>query len=282
MNEGQRPSPALRLGWIVLPLILGVLAASLIPRPVVGLIYLNDAIHAFSARDMIDQIRFAHREPEVRAVVLVLDSPGGTVSDTEAVYLELARLRSAKPVVTMVQGMAASGAYYLSVGTELIIAGPSSQIGNVGVISELPPYPLVLEDLISTGPYKIFGAPRDTQLRRMETIKQGFYRAVLKGRGDKLEIEAETLLRGEIWPGSEARRLGLVDELGSLSLAVEQAARLAHVANYQVEDLRELADLPPAINAPFFVETEQGVITPYPRRPGYYLLYIPPPERRSP
>ena len=269
------------LTWILVPLLIGIGLAALVPRPVVGLIYLQEAIHAFSSRDMIAQIHFARDHPEVRAVVLVLDSPGGTVVDTEAVYLELAELRENKPVVTMAQGLAASGAYYLSVGTDYIFAGPSSLVGNVGVISKLPPAPSVFEDLASTGPYKLFRSPRDAQLRRMEAIKLAFYEAVRLGRGQDLQIGPETILRGEIWLGSEAQRLGLADEIGSVSGAVEKAAELAHIASYRVADLRELAGLPPLLFFPFFFETPEGAVTPYPRLPGLYLLYVPPGERSS-
>ncbi|MCH8876278.1 MAG: S49 family peptidase [Chloroflexi bacterium] len=260
---------------LVIPLVLGFVIAAMIPRPVVGIIYLRDAIHAFTSADMIAQIRYAMERPEVRAVVLVIDSPGGTVIDTEAVYLELAMLRERKSVVTMAQGVAASGAYYLSVGTDYIFAGPSSPIGNVGVLSQLPPAPSVFEDTVSTGPYKLFGSARDSQLRRMEAIKQAFYEAVTLGRGEALKIGPETLLRGEIWLGGEALRLGLVDELGSVSQAIQHAAEMAQVANYRVEDLREPAGLPPEFTFPFFIETAEGVLTPYPRQSGLYLLWIP-------
>jgi protease-4 len=268
--------------WLVLPLVLGVLLSLSVPQPIVGVIYLDDAIFSVTARDLIAQIDYARENPKVRVVLLVLDSPGGTVADTESVYLELARLRRTKPVVTIVRGMAASGAYYLAVGTDYILASPSSAVGNVGVIGQLPSPPAVFEDLASTGPYKMWGAPRDTFLRQMEMIKQGFYEAVQLGRGDALRIGPDVLLRGEIWPGSEALRLGLVDEIGSQSLAVEQAARMAKIAHYRVADLRQLAGLPAASPFPFFFETREGVVTPYPREPGLYLLYVPPSERRSP
>lgn len=276
LNEesgSARRRPPLRI--LLIPLALGIAIAAMIPRPIVGLIYLRDAIHAFTSAEMIAQIRYAMERPEVRAVVLVIDSPGGTVIDTEAVYLELARLREQKPVVTMAQGVAASGAYYLSVGTDYIFAGPSSPIGNVGVLSQLPPAPSVFEDTVSTGPYKLFGSARDSQLRRMEAIKQAFYEAVTLGRGEALKIGPETLLRGEIWLGGEALRLGLVDELGSVSQAIQHAAEMAQVANYRVEDLREPAGLPPEFSFPFFIETAEGVLTPYPRQSGLYLLWIP-------
>ncbi len=270
------------LAWILVPLLVGLGLAALLPRPIVGLIYLQDAIFSFTGRDLIAQIHYARDHPEVRAVVLVLDSPGGTVVDTEAVYLELARLRERKPVVTMAQGVAASGAYYLSVGTDYIFAGPSSLVGNVGVISQLPIAPIVFEDLASTGPYKLFGSPRDTRFREMETIKQSFYSAVQLGRGDALAIGPERILRGEIWLGNEAVRFGLVDELGSISAAIEKAADLSLIANYRVADLRELAGLPAVVSFPFFFETPEGALTPYPRAPGFYLLYVPPGERSLP
>jgi protease-4 len=262
--------------WVLLPLLAGLALATRVPRPVIGLIYLNDSIYAYSARDMISQLDYARQHPEVRAVVLVMDSPGGTVVDTEAIYLELARLRKSKPVVTMAQGMIASGAFYLSVGTDYVVAGPSAIIGNIGVISQLPPPPEVYEDLASTGPYKLFGSSRDAQLRSMEAIKQAFLQAVQLGRGDRLQIGPQRLLTGEIWLGTEALRMGLVDEVGSVSQSVERAADLARVAHYRVVDLRQLAELPPSITYYFFYETPEGVLTPYPRQPGLYLLYVPP------
>ncbi len=269
--------------WFGLPLILGALTASfLIPQPVIGVIYLSEAIAEPSARDLIAQLDYARTHPEVRAVVLVLDSPGGTVTDTEAVYFELVRLRRHKPVVALARGLTASGAYYLAVGTDTILASPSAIVGNVGVITQLPPSPQVSEDIVSTGPYKLWGGPRDSFLRRMEAIKQAFYQAVQAGRGDRLKIGPETLLRGEVWSGTEAARLGLVDGLGGLTEAVEKAAELAKVANYRVADLRALAGLPEPETFSFFLETPAGGLTPYPREWGIYLLYVPPVEGSLP
>ncbi|MBA4380403.1 MAG: hypothetical protein C0393_06985 [Anaerolinea sp.] len=261
--------------WIALPLILGVLIAAALPQPVIGVIYLNDAIYSYSARDMITQINYAREHPEIRAVVLAIDSPGGTVADTEAVYLELLRLRATKPVVTSVGSMSASGAYYLSVGSDYIFARPTSEVGNVGVIGYLPPAPFIFEDVASTGPYKLWGSPRDTFMREMEMIKQSFYQAVRLGRGDRLQVGPEIILRGQIWPGSEALRMGLIDALGSESEAVEKAANLARVANYQTADLRELAGIQTTYS-PFFFQSPEGISMPYPKEPGIYLLYIPP------
>jgi protease-4 len=230
---------------------------------------------------MIQQIRYARDEPRVQAVVLLIDSPGGTVTDTEAVYLELARLREVKPVVAMIQGLGASGSYYLSVGTDYIVAGPNAVVGNVGVVAQLPPEPVIYEDVVSTGPYKLWGSPRDAVFRELETIQQGFYEAVRLGRGENLQVGREYVLRGQIWQGREAMRLGLVDELGSQALAIERAAELAHVAHFEAVDLRGLTGLPEPIVYPFFQSTEDGRRTGHPLEAGIYLLYIPPSEPQA-
>jgi protease-4 len=278
----EAPPPTARrsartiLLWVALPLLAGIVLSLLVPRPVVGVIHLDDQIFSVTAQDLIAQITYAREHPEVRAVVLAIDSPGGTVVDTEAIYLELARLRRVKPVVAVINGMAASGAYYMAVGADYIYAKPTSEVGNIGVINVLPIAPLVFEDQVSTGPYKLWGNSRDTSLREMEMIKQEFYTAVRLGRGPALKAGQETILRGEIWPGTVALRLGLIDELGVQSQAVERAAGMARIANYSVADLRASAGLAaPQSGAP------GGKATPA-SKPGLYLLYIRPSEGSRP
>jgi len=261
--------------WIALPLIVGVLIAAAIPRPIIGVIYLDAQIDSYSAQPMIAQIQYAEQHPEVRAVVLVINSPGGTVADTESVYQELLALRKSKPVVASIGGMAASGAYYLSSGTDYIVADPTSDVGNIGVIGYLPDSPSIFESTISTGPYKLWGEPRDAFQRELEMIKMGFYQAVLLGRGDRLKIDPQMLLSGRIWPGTEALRAGLIDALGSQTDAFDKAAHLANVGHYQVADLAPLAGTAYSSSA-FFYQTQQGITLPYPKQPGMYLLYIPP------
>ena len=261
--------------WLAIPLIIGALAASAVPQPVVGVIRLEDAIYTYSAQNTIKQIQYAIDHPEVRAVVLVMDSPGGTVVDTESIYMELTRLREKKPVVTVVNGMAASGGYYLSVNTDYIYAKPTSLVGNIGVIGYLPPAPFVIEDIITTGPYKLWGAPRDSDMRQIEMIKQGFFEAVKLGRGDKLTSKDSVTFSGQIWSGIDGLQLGIIDEFGTENDGAKKAAELAKVANYKVLDLSVPAgaDL---YGYYFFMADADGVTLPYPKEAGVYMLYIPP------
>jgi protease-4 len=265
--------------WIALPLIVGILIALAIPRPVIGIIHLDTEIDSFTAQNVITQIDYARQHSEVRAVVLMVDSPGGTVADTESIYQEILDLRKTKPVVTSISGMDASGAFYLSVGTDYIIANPTSDVGNIGVIGYLPDNPTIFESIASTGPYKMWGEARDVFLREMEMIKQGFFQAVKLGRGSRLKAGPEVILSGRIWPGSEAYRLGLIDALGSQSDAYEKAAHLANVGHYQVVDLAPLAGIMPTMT-PNYAYTAGGQanadLSKNTRDPGLYLLYIPP------
>jgi protease IV len=181
-------------------------------------------------------------------------------------------------VVVMIEGMAASGAYYLAAGGDYVYSKPSSYVGNIGVISTLPEKPAVFEETYSTGPYKLWGSPRETVVREMEVLKQGFLRAVQLGRGSALKAPPEVILRGQIYSGSEALKLGLVDGMGAQSQAFEKAAQLAHIAHYEVTDLRPLSGLPTYVALPFSQYTQDGKQTHYPKESGIYLLYIPPTE----
>jgi protease-4 len=263
--------------WIILPLILGIIVSFFIPRPAVGVIYLNDAIYSSTAKDLIKQITAARNSAEIKSVVLVMNSPGGTVTDTESVYREIISLRQTKPVVTVVEGIAASGGYYLSCATDFIFAKASSEVGNIGVIGTQPEKPIVLENIYSTGPYKMWGMPRDSFSRELEMLKQGFLQVVKTGRSNRLKLADEAVLRGEIYSGGDALRYGLIDSLGSQSDAIKKAAALAGIRNYAVKDLFDLAGLKVETIKPmgFFKQDANGNVSSIPAQTGTFLLYIP-------
>jgi protease-4 len=190
--------------------------------------------------------------------------------------MELARLRAKKPVVTAVNGMAASGAYYLSASTDYIYAKPTSLVGNIGVIGYLPPTPSIFEEVISTGPYKLWGAPRDSDMRQIDMIKEGFFQAVKLGRGDRIKVGPDVVLSGQIWIGTEAVRIGIADEIGTETDAIHKAATLAQVANYKTVDLLELlSSATTGSSYGFFSQGPDGITLPYPTKAGLYMLFIP-------
>lgn len=263
--------------YIALPLLIGIILAAFIPRPQIGVIHLNYTIDDVITERTVKQIQYAMHHPEVRAVVLIMDCPGGTINGTELIYLELIKLRQTKPVVSMVEGMSASGSYYLAVGTDYIISNPSAMVGNVGVIGEIPSKPRIYEETYSTGPYKFWGFAQDSYIRQIDMMKTSFLEAVLIGRGKRLNTTAEYILRGEIFTANEALRLGLIDELGPQSLAYEKAASLAHISHYKIVDLQVKVSMEASEDnsTSFYALDEDGNPTNRPAQAGFYYLYIP-------
>lgn len=244
-NNGNGRSPLqlilLFLLVIVVPLAIGLfMAPRLVPKPQIGVIRLNYEISNATAFEFREQLLFARSDPAIEAVVIVINSPGGTASDSEDLYMDVLAARQDLPVVATVDFLAASGAYYIAAATDAIYAKPGSAIGSIGVISSLPDTPFLEEEILTTGPYKSFGGTRDGYVRRAETLKFAFLQAVANGRGEKLAADLDLLSRAEIFDGVRALELGLIDGIISTSEAFEKAAELAGIRNYEVVELYPL------------------------------------------
>ncbi|MFN2270334.1 MAG: S49 family peptidase [Anaerolineae bacterium] len=227
--------------WVVLPILLLVgawlLARTLIPKPAVGIIRLDMEIWSASAEYIHYQIQAAREDSRIKAVVLRLDTPGGEVVATQNIYLELQGLRQEMPVVGSIDTVAASGGYYAAMAADPIYARPSSSVGNVGVWSIVPDDLAVNDEIIASGPFKLTGSNREEFMRELEGIKQEFLNTVSSQRGERLKITPEELSQGLIYSGREAARLGLIDRVGSNDEAIAEAAKQAHIENYDEIDL---------------------------------------------
>lgn len=226
--------------WGLLPLGFGILVAlSLINKPAVGLIHMEFDIWAGSADFLRSQIEEARSDPSIKAVVLLIDSPGGEVAPTQDMYLEILSLRQEMPVVGSVGSVAASGGYYISLATSPIYAKPNSTIGNIGVWGFVPSDIGVNEVVLASGPFKLTASNRSEFLRRIEGIKQEFLGTVVSNREDRLNVTPTELSKGLAYSGRQALEFGLVDDLGSQRDAIEAAAKLAGIAHYDVVDLQQ-------------------------------------------
>ena len=275
IKKTHKPNIRNLILYILLPLVLGTIMSAFVPQPIIGIIEVRDPIFDATGKQLVEQVQYAQENNRIKAVVLVIDCPGGTVNDTELVFLELVKLTKKKPVVSMVQGLSASGAYYLSMAADEIISNPSAMIGNVGVIAGLPDTPYIEEDMYSTGPYKLWGSSRDAYIRQIEGMKNAFLRAVEFGRGDRLTIPLTEVSRGAMYPASEAVELGMIDEIGAQSDAIELAAKKALIAHYKIIDLKSAVSQEKIEAGSFFATDEKGKSTGYPSNPGFYYLFVP-------
>jgi protease-4 len=196
-----------------------------------------------TAEDVVDALDAAARSKEVKAIVLRIDSPGGTYPAADAMADGVARARSAgKPVIVSMGDVAASGGYLAAVRADVIVAQPATITGSIGVFGIWP----VASELLDTlgvrmqrlgtggnaGMYSSFQPPTPSQRqaisRELDVIYADFTRQV--GEARKLDAaQLDAAARGRVFTGIEARRAGLVDELGGLQLALSIAKTKAGI-----------------------------------------------------
>jgi protease-4 len=191
--------------------------------------------------DLVRELR-AHREnPQVKAVVIRINSPGGVVGPTQEIHQALMRVREAgKPVVASLGAVAASGGYYTAVAADRIFANPGTLTGSIGVIMQMANVENLFKKVgvdyvvVKAGQFKDLGnfaRPMTVEERRvlqtlLDDVHAQFIDAVAAGR--KLDrAEVVKFADGRIFSGVQARDLKMVDALGSLEDAVNEAAKLA-------------------------------------------------------
>jgi len=269
----------------ILPLAFGLfLAPRLVPRPQVGIVRLSYDIYSASAFEIAEQLSYARNDPAFKAVVLVINSPGGSAAYSEELFLDVLNTRRQMPVIATIDLLAASGAYYMAAAADEIYAKPTSSVGSIGVIASLPGEVFLEEQLLTTGPYKAFGGTQDFFVRQIERAKFAFLQGIVTGRGVRLQADPDYLSRAEIFSGVQALELGLIDGLGANDDAIRRAAELAGLSRYDVVELYPLA-VDAATAASFYryqppaVDPAQLWARPTNLPPGLYYRYIVPAER---
>lgn len=246
----------------------GLISIPVIPKPSIATITISGVVlEQAQVSDVLDLLRYAGGEKSIKGVVLQIDSPGGQASLVEQIYLDVLRLRQQKPVVTSIGAMGASGGYYIAVASNFIYAHPTSQLGSIGAWSNLPRPEELGEDVIATGPFKATGGSRRKATSELETLRQEFVTAVITQRGDRLKLSPEELSQAEIFTGAESLRYGLIDEIGTITAAIEKAASLAGVRHYSVIKL-DISEPPISLSSMEDIKSRTGMM------PVYYYLYF--------
>jgi protease-4 len=190
----------------------------------------------------------AEKDKTVKAIVLRIESPGGEVAPSQEILWEIERVKEAKPIVVSMGGTAASGGYYISTKADKIVALPTTMTGSIGVISQIMNVEGLLEKLgiqvetFKGGKYKdMYRGLREMTPEEEEIMQklvdeyyEQFIEVVAEGRGLS-EEEVRNLATGQIYSGTEAKELGLVDALGGLDTALDLAMELADIEVARVE-----------------------------------------------
>jgi protease-4 len=271
-------------GSLVFYLLLGVvlgyyISGIVVPQPVVGVVRITGVIQDESgfgrittADEVITMLRYAAESRRIKAVVLDINSPGGLASASEEIYMDVLRLRQRKPVVASIGSIGASGAYYIAVAADYIYASPTSIVGSIGVVTTLPSPARIDERTLTSGPFKETGGTRREWVYQSQLVAKAFQQAVLKQRGEKLKISKEELQSARIYIGTLGVEKGLIDEIGSISDAVDKAAEMARIKNYEILDINEELNLTRTA-FPFFVNRSE-VMQETNTAPVNYFIYL--------
>lgn len=274
---------------IVIALVAGYyLAVALIPTPKVGIIYLDTQVGGPLVDAMSQEINYARKARDIKAVVVMVNSPGGGASSGHDIYYQMRKLRDEKPVVASVDILAASAAYQIAVAASEIYAKPASFIGNIGVIVGLPAPEVLSEDFITTGPFKATAFSATGVVQKLDLLYANFRDSVVTERSaapNELKLSADEVATGELWVGLEAKEYGLIDEIGSKLDAIDRAAELAGLKNYEVVNVRDeylasvqnTAQYETALKVyeALDQQPEIDLSTESTRWPSFYQLYIP-------
>jgi protease-4 len=214
-----------------------------------------------------EAIRKARLDSTVKAIVIRVNSPGGSALASDVIWREVVLAKKTKPVVASMGDVAASGGYYISCAATKIVADPTTITGSIGVFGMVPNLKGLFNnklgitiDNVKTNNYADFGttyrplteSEKDIYQVDVENIYQTFITHVAEGRGMTTD-QVDSIGQGRVWSGADALKIGLIDEFGGLDKAIEIAAKLAKIEDYKIQSL-------PAQKEPFeqILESLQG------------------------
>ncbi|OTQ59195.1 signal peptide peptidase SppA [Gilliamella sp. A7] len=227
-------------------------------EPKIAVVFVNGTItngenssNVAGSQDIVKQLRNIRKNlnrNNIQAVILRVNSPGGSVDASEAIRNELEALRRYQiPVVVSMGGMAASGGYWISTASDFIVASPNTITGSIGIFGIVPTFEKslshigVYNDGVSTSPLANRGVTQNLSSEMNQFIQMNidhgyhtFISLVAKARNMTTE-QVDNIAQGQVWLGSEGSENGLVDKLGDFDDAIEMAATLANISNYQID-----------------------------------------------
>lgn len=201
---------------------------------------------------MRTSLQEARKDEKVKAIVIRVDSPGGSALTSELIWREIELTKKVKPVVVSMGNLAASGGYYIACNADKIIAEPNTITGSIGVFGVLPNMTELSKKIgintsqVKTHDHAVGYSPfkpidekfKEVTTESVENIYTVFVNRVATGRKMTFE-QVDAIAQGRVWTGTEALQNGLVDKLGGLDVALSEAATLAKIKKYKTVNYPE-------------------------------------------
>ena len=213
--------------------------------------------HAIIGKETVDDLNKLAKDDDVKAVVLRVNSPGGSAVASEQIWHAIKQLKQKKPVVVSMGGMAASGGYMISAAANYIFAEPTTITGSIGIFGLVPNFTGLVTDKLGvtfdgtkTNRYTdfeenlIFSNDNAAELRFMQSYVDRGYETFLGIVADGRKMsrdQVHEVAQGRVWLATDALPIKLVDELGSLDKAIQKAAELAKLSEYHAKKYPESA-----------------------------------------
>ena len=247
------------VGVAAVPVVLGVVSGG--ADGTVAVVEFEGPVVVDTAEQVEEELRDIRRDDSIDAVVLKIDTPGGSPAASEQLYTSVQRTAEEMPVMASVQEISASGGYYAMLPTDDIYVLPTSITGSIGVNAAAPQPEPPAEG--PTGPDKV-GSNTFQSWATTQQLDNIFVNSVMEQRDERIELSREEVANADTFLGVEAVDNGLADEIGDTDTAVAAAAAEAGLETYDV-DVREA----PALGVPILLATDEGYVAIHENRPGY-------------
>ncbi len=232
-----------------------------------------DGPYQIDSKEISKAIREARTDTAIKAIVLRVNSPGGSAYGSEVIWREVILAQKTKPVIVSMGDYAASGGYYIACGADAIMANPTTITGSIGVFGTIPNLSGLLTDKIgvtfdnvSTNEHSDMPSitrkmtPFETNLMQhyVESTYETFIAHVAEGR-KKSASSVDSIGQGRVWSGENGKSIGLVDEFGGLNEAVKLAALRAGIDRYRIKELPKQKDTFEELMKSFSAKVQNGV-----------------------
>jgi len=237
------------------------------------IIYGKGTMNSIGQKMIIKSLHKAVKNKSIKAIVLRVNSPGGSALASDLIWRAVVKAKEKKPVVVSMGNVAASGGYYIACGADRIFAEPTTITGSIGVFGMLPNASKLADkigihaEVVSThnnaAHYSVIN-PIDSQFKKVvkkgvESIYDQFLDRVSRGRG-LTKDQVDEVAQGRVWTGLKALEIGLIDELGSLDAAISYAADQVNVQKYSLKEYPEYElDFKELFSLGTFMKTESGI-----------------------
>ncbi len=235
-SRSRRVLVAAAIGLVVVVAVLGIVGLALAggedgPDSAVAVVTIEGPITGDMATNLETELRELRSNDDVEAIVLEMDTPGGLVQPSERMYAAVDQASEEMPVVASVQGLSASGGYWTMLPADRVYVLGTSIVGSVGVNADAPEASPPVKG--PTGPDKA-GSTVTKIWSDIETVQRLFVESVFEERGDRIQLPRETVETATVWRGVEAVENGIADEIGTLDVAIQDAADRAGIEGFRV------------------------------------------------